>query len=62
MVKMSGQGQNGQMTCIFWNPKETLQAKLNYVTKNDVLIVRTGQPKENNTYFCYDFINAKRVA
>lgn len=62
MVKMYGVGQNGQMTCIFWNPKETLQAKLNYVTENEVLIVRTGQQKENNTYFCYDFVEAKRVA
>ena len=62
MVKMYGHGQNGQMTCIFWNPKGTLQAKLNYVTENEVLIVRTGQQKENNTYFCYDFVEAKRVA
>lgn len=62
MVKMYGQGQNGRMTCIFWNPRESLTDKLNEVNESDVLIVRTGSQKENNTYFCYDFIEAKRVA
>ena len=62
MVKMYGQGQNGQMTCIFWNPKFPLEAKLTLVKDGDVIIVRTGQQKENNTYFCYDFVEAKRVA
>jgi len=62
MVKMQGQGQNGQMTCIFWNPKSELLAHLDDVTESNVIIVRTGQQKENNTYFCYDFVEAKRVA
>ena len=62
MVKLTGLGQGGSMTCIFWKPKDSLQARLNYVTENEVLIVRTGQQKENNTYFCYDFTPAKKVA
>ena len=62
MVKMYGQGQNGQMTCIFWNPKFPLESKLTFVKENDVIIVRTGQQKENNTYFCYDFVEANKVA
>lgn len=62
MIKMYGQGQTGQMTCIFWNPKFPLEAKLTSIKENDVIIVRTGQQKENNTYFCYDFVEAKRVA
>ena len=62
MVKMYGRGQSGDMTCIFWNPKDALKEKLNYVTENEMLVVRTGQQKENNTYFCYDFVEAKKVA
>ena len=62
MVKMYGYGQNGQMTCIFWNPKRDLMFKLNDILGGEVLIVRTGNAKENNTYFCYDFVEAKKVA
>lgn len=61
MLKMSGQGQSGLMNCIFWRPKEEIQEKLNNVKSGDVLIVRTGQQKENNTYFCYDLTYAKKV-
>ena len=62
MVKMFGQGQNGAMTCIFWNPKPNIMDKLSTIEKGKVYIIRVGQPKANNTYFCYDFIEAKRVA
>lgn len=61
MIKMSGQGQSGLMTCLFWNPKEEVQEKINNVRSGDVLIVRSGQQKENNTYFCYDLTYAKKV-
>ena len=62
MVKIIGQGQNGIMTCIFWNPKASLAEKLNTIKENRVYLVMTGNPKENNTFFCYDLIEAKRVA
>ena len=62
MFKLIGQGQNGMMTCIFWKPKEDITNKLHTVKEGCMYIVRTGQPKENNTFFCYDLIEAKRVA
>lgn len=62
MFKFEGQGQNNRMTCIFWNPKTELLNRLNEIQEGKVYIIRVGQPKENNTYFCYDFIEAKRVA